>query len=233
VRARGRPAAQLELLGGAFIAWLAITITPHHDIRYDMPLMGYLAVIGTGWITRLPQTPRLVAILLLAAGVLGNTLAVNFGVGREVQVALVRAPAQTEQHPDQVVFYSPAGFLVAAPSRDGDVPALLEALHRDGVRTIAWSLSQSTAADFSLEGLLPLARIAGLAPVITQTPEYGDSTSVATLLHKSWGGTGPAPCTRLSDGTGVWVVRYDAAARKLAFYCPSRAPRFYDPGAIS
>jgi hypothetical protein len=44
--------------------------------------------------------------------------------------------------------------------------------------------------------------------------------------------SGAPPCTRLSDGTGVWVVRYDAAAGKLAFYCPTRSPRYYDVGAI-
>jgi hypothetical protein len=49
---------RLGLLAGGFIAWLAITLTPHHDIRYDMPLLPYLAVIGTGWIIHLPRLAR-------------------------------------------------------------------------------------------------------------------------------------------------------------------------------
>jgi hypothetical protein len=45
---------------------------------------------------------------------------------------------------------------------------------------------------------------------------------------------GKAPtCTRLGDGTGVWVVRYDLAAGRLAFYCPGRSPAFYDPQAFA
>jgi hypothetical protein len=30
----------------------------------------------------------------------------------------------------------------------------------------------------------------------------------------------------------VWVVRFDAAAGKLALYCPMRRPQFYDVGAV-
>ncbi|MFZ1927317.1 MAG: hypothetical protein WAU42_14395 [Solirubrobacteraceae bacterium] len=61
---------RLEFLVGGLVAWLAITLTPHHDIRYDMPLMPYLAVIGTGWIVHLSRVPRLLAasVLVLARG---------------------------------------------------------------------------------------------------------------------------------------------------------------------
>jgi hypothetical protein len=228
LRGSGRQPARLELLGGAFAAWLLVTLTPHHDIRYDMPLLGFLAVMGTGWIVRLPSAPRIAAISLLAIGVVGNTVGIDFGVGKEVRVALVQPLPNDQQYPDQVIAYSTTGFLVSAPSRDGDVPGLLEALHRQGVRTISWSLAQSAGPDFSYEGLLPLARIAQLTPVVTQSPEFGSVASVATLIHKSIGRGGPAACTRLSDGTGVWVVRFDVAARKLAFFCPADRPRFYD-----
>jgi hypothetical protein len=37
--------------------------------------------------------------------------------------------------------------------------------------------------------------------------------------------------TRVRNPTGVWVVRYDTAARKLALYCPTRHPQYYDIGA--
>ncbi len=42
--------AQRQLLCGAFVAWLGITLTRHHDVRYALPLLPYLAVIATGWI---------------------------------------------------------------------------------------------------------------------------------------------------------------------------------------
>jgi 4-amino-4-deoxy-L-arabinose transferase-like glycosyltransferase len=233
VRERGRHAARLEFLAGGFAAWLVITfVTPHHDIRYDLPLLAFLSVLGTGWIAALPRTPRRAAIAMLAIAVCANTLAITFGVGREVKVALASTLPGTEQLPDRIVLLLTTGFLASAPSRDGDVPGLLEALRRDGVRTLTWSAEQSELPDFSAAGLAPLARIARLSPVVTRGAEYGHSASVATLLHEAAGARKAPACTHLSDGTGVWVARYDEAAGKLAFYCPTRRPRFYDPGVV-
>jgi hypothetical protein len=164
--------------------------------------------------------------------VVGNTLADDFGLGREVKVALVHRLPGTEQVPDAVVFYSPNGFLAAAPTRDGDVPGLLEDLHRDGVRVVAWAAEESEGSDFSTAGLVPLAQIAGLTPELIRAPEYSSSPGVATLVHEPVSPSSPPACTRLSDGTGVWVVRYDSAARKLGLYCPWRRPQFYGLGAV-
>jgi hypothetical protein len=189
-------------------------------------------VLGTGWIACVPRRARVVGIAILAIGVLGNTLADDFGVGREVKVALAHRLPGTEQVPDAVVFYSPNGFLAAAPTRDGDVPGLLEDLHRAGVRAVAWAGDQSEGKDFSSAGLVPLAQIAGLKPELTRGPEYSSSPSVATLVHEPVGASAPPTCTRLSDGTGVWVVRYDSAARKLGLYCPWHHPQFYGRGAV-
>jgi hypothetical protein len=233
VRDPRKQGARLEFLVGGFGAWFVITfVTIHHDIRYGMPLLGYLAVVGTGWIACVPRKARLVGVAILAIGVLGNTLADDFGVGSEVRLALVRRLPATEQVPDAVVVYSPNGFLAAAPTRDGDVPGLLEVLHREGVRTILWGADQSELKDFSTAGLLPLVEIAGLRTELAEAPEYVNSASVATLVHEPVSARSPAPCTRLSDGTGVWIVRYDSAARKLALYCPHRRSRFYDVGAV-
>ena len=143
---------RLEFLVGGFVAWLAITLTPHHDIRYDMPLMPYLAVIGTGWIVHLPRVARLAATGVLVLAVAANTLGSTFGVGGQVEMTLVHSTPVTEAGPDRVVLYSNRGFLVAGPQRDGDVPGLLQALRRNGVRVVAWSPSESQEPDFSSEG---------------------------------------------------------------------------------
>ena len=237
VRGRGRgcdrQAVRLELLAVGFLAWLVITfVTPHHDIRYGMPLLAYLAVIGTGWITSAPRTPRLVGMLVLVLAVLANTLAINFGLGQEVKVALAGRLPNTEQTPDQIVLYSPSGFLVSAPKRDGNVPGLLQALHREGVETLAWSLEQGVPPSFSSQGLASLARMAGLSIALLHGIEFSPSPSTVTLLHEPVTTRSAPPCTRLSDGTGVWVARYDASAGKPAFYCPTRRPQYYDPGGI-
>jgi 4-amino-4-deoxy-L-arabinose transferase-like glycosyltransferase len=230
VRRRGEAlGARLEFFVGAVVGWVWITITPSHDIRYGLPLLPYLAVIATGWIVYLPRAARWAAIGVLVVGAAANTLGTTFGVGKTVQLTLANPLPPGEESADTVTFYSTGGFLVAAPRRDGDVPGLLEALHRNGVNTVAWSALQSREPDFDTEGLLPLTRIAGLTPVLTREPEYADTTTTATLIHAPIAAGAPATCTRLSDGTGVWVVRYDPAAGKTEMYCPYRSPRFYGP----
>lgn len=224
--------ARLEFFAGAVIAWLLITVTPAHDIRYGIPLLPYLAVIATGWIIYLPRIARWAAITLVFLGVSANTLGTSFGVGGTVRLALEHPLPPGEQVADTVTLYSNAGFLVAGPNRDGDVPQLLEALGRDGVHTVAWDLNQSALPDFSFEGLVPLARIANLTPAITNGVQYAESATVATLVHQAPPFHAQPACTRLSDGTGVWVVRYDTSARKLALYCPNRSPQFYAPGVV-
>lgn len=234
VRERGRHAARLEFLAGGFAAWFVITfVTIHHDIRYGLPLLAFLSVAATGWISQVPRIVRVAAISVLALGVAASMLGTDFGVGSGVEVALTSKPPANEQDPDRVVFYAPGGFLAGAPSRDGDVPGLLQALHREGVTTVAWGAGQSAGADFSFEGLKPLADIAKLRSVITAAPEYARSTTVATLIHEPVKVHTPPTCTRLSDGTGVWVVRYDLAAGEFALFCPSHSPRYYDFGVVA
>jgi hypothetical protein len=228
VRERGKHAARLEFLAGGFAAWFAITfITPKHDVRYGAPLLAFIAVIATGWISRLSARARAATIVLLVVGVSASTLGLNFGIGGEVVAHASWLPGGNE-----IVIASTTGFLVSAPSRDGDVPGMLEALRREGVRTVAWSFPQSRLSDFSWEGLEPLARIAKLTPALTQTLEFSHSASLATLIHQSVTKNGPPPCVRLSDGTGVWVVRYDTLSGVLALYCSTRHPSFYDLGSV-
>jgi 4-amino-4-deoxy-L-arabinose transferase-like glycosyltransferase len=224
VRGHDKRGTRLEFLVGGCAAFIAITLVPHHDIRYGLPLLAFSSVIGTGWIVSLPRAASLALGTLLIVLVVANTLAITFGVGNDVSVTLPVKLAGS----NQVAVYSTSGFLVSAPSRDGDVPALLDALTREGVRTVTWSVRQSEAPDFSLEGLAPLSLIAGLNWVSTSKVEFSRSARVATLIHEPVTADSPPTCRRLSDGTGVWIVRYDALTAKLALYCPSRHPQFYD-----
>jgi hypothetical protein len=231
VRSRAKHVARFEFLAGGFAAWFVITFPDaHHDIRYGLPLLGFLSVAATGWIVSLPRVARAATIALLALGVAANLLGNMFGVGQEAVLALTHPLPATEQFPDRVVFYQTNGFLASAPTRDGDVPGLLGELHREGVAVVAWSAEQSGLPDFSLEGLKPLALIAGLVPEVRERLEFAESAGVATLIHEPATARAAPTCTRLSDGTGVWVVRYDTAARKFALYCPTRRPRYYDLG---
>jgi hypothetical protein len=224
LRRKEASGVRLEFLAGGFAAWLAITLTHHHDIRYDMPLMPYLAVIGTGWIIHVPRLARLAAAGVLVLAVAANTLGSTFGVGGQLEATLVSSPPATQAFPDRIVFYSNRGFLVAGPRRDGDVPRLLQALRHNGVTVVTWSLKQSEQPDFSFEGLRSLAMIAGLSPSLETG---GVSASTVALIHESIPPGAAPPCTRLSDGTGVWVTRRNPASGKFGLYCPFRHPGFY------
>ena len=226
LRERGRHAARLEFLLAGPAAWLLITFaTRHHDTRYGLPLLAYVAVIGTGWITCVSRPARLVGYAVLMLGVCTSALGLDFGIGREVKVAVAS---------DRAVLYTTNGFLAGAPTRDGDLPGLLAALRHAGVRTVTFGVEQSELLDFSYQGVDALAQIAGLSPLITGGGDrYARSPSSVTLLHESVSATATDPCTRLSDGTGVWVVRYDVAKHALWLYCPTRSPKFYGSVAVS
>jgi hypothetical protein len=229
-RHRERRRLRLQLLVATFLAWLLITLTPLHDIRYSLPLLPFLAVIGTGWIVSLRRPARLLATAVVVLSALANTLGGTFGIGSRVGYPL---PAiHTEPLAGRFVFYTNRGFLVAGPHRDGDVLAMLQGLQRSGVRTITWGLEESREPDFSFEGLNALAFIAKLTPAMTANHEFSSSPLIATLIHAPITKQAPPTCTRVTDGTGVWVVRYDTAVHQLALFCPTHRPRFYDPGSV-
>jgi hypothetical protein len=230
IRRRERRRLRSQLLVATFLAWLLVTLTPLHDIRYSLQLLPFVAVLATGWIVSLRRTPRLLATAVVLLGALANTLGGTFGVGARVNYPL---PAiHTEPLAGRYVFYMNRGFLVAGPHRDGDVLAMLQGLRRSGVRVITWNLEESREPDFSFEGLNALAFIAKLSPSILGSREFSNSPQVATLIHAPITKQTPPTCTRVTDGTGVWVVRYDTAVRKLALFCPTHRPQFYDPGGL-
>ena len=190
---------RLEFLGGGFLAWLVITLTPHHDIRYGMPLLGYLG----GDRHRLDRMPaaRVARIAAITCSRSASRQHARHHLrrrrGSESRARRTRS-RRASRLQIAIVFDSTNGFLASAPSRDGDVPGLLEALRREGVRTVTWSFEQSEAPDFSFEGLEPLARIAELAPVITQGLQYAPLRERRDARTRTRGGTLRIAAARVS-----------------------------------
>ena len=238
VRALGRHAP--ELLGGLLGGWLGLTLTPHHDMRYAMGLLAYLAVLGTAWIPTLRPPARAAAAGALALAVLAATLGASFGVGGELRLALPDAPLASDASAGippsrQLTIYADRDFQLSAPRRADDVPALFAAMARDGVTGVAWDPAQAPGSDpiADSQGLLALARFAGLAgPNVGLTNfvtdaradrsasdwDVADPDHVFLIRTRSLT-EGPA-CMALSDGSLLRLVRGNPFDGTGQPYCP-------------
>jgi hypothetical protein len=201
-----------ELLGGLAVAWIAITVMPHHDLRYTIPLIAYLAVLGTAWIPRLPVAWRTVAVAGLAAATIAATLGASFGVGpkrTEPLPAVQEAPDGVGVPPlHTVTLQAGSNYMVSGPRHGDDVLPLLKALRADGVTEVLWIPAQAPpwSRDFNIRGLLAYARIARLH-VHSGSIDLAQLEARQALLLRGRGRQldGSPPCARLPDGTGVWV----------------------------
>jgi 4-amino-4-deoxy-L-arabinose transferase-like glycosyltransferase len=213
-----------ELLAGLLGAWLLLTILTHKDMRYSLPLLVYLAVLGTAWIVRLGPLARRLATAGLAAAVVATTLGMTFGVGGAIPARLpgnlgaalgVGVPPR-----NTVVVYANHNYLVSAPRRDGDVLALLKGLERIGVRELYWdpAVSGPEHGDFNGAGLTVLARIAGLS--VADEISYDLILPHHALLMYQPAPPAAAPCLRFDDGMGVWALIGRGAS--AVAYCPGR-----------
>jgi hypothetical protein len=95
------------------------------------------------------------------------------------------------------------------------------------VQRVAFNNQGAPQADFSAEGLLALSLIAGLTAAPEAMLDSHAPARLVGLVHRPINSQAPPSCTRLSNGSGVWVVRFDRARRRLSFYCPSRDPDYY------
>ncbi len=220
---RGRPLGWTpELLGGLGVAWVGITVMPHHDLRYTIPLIVYLAVLGTTWIPRLRAPWRNVAVVGLAVATVAATLGATFGVGpkrTEPLPAVQEAPDGVGVPPLHTVTLQAGSNYMVSGVRDGDdVLPLLKALRANGVTSVLWLPAQAPpwSRDFNVRGLLAYARIARLR-VHSGRIDLGRLEARQALLLRGRGRVleGTPACARLPDGTGVWVQ----IAGRIA--CPS------------
>lgn len=228
---RRRPVSRLaiELTVGAFVAWLIITETYAHDVRYSMPLLLYLAVFGSGWIVALKPRWRALAASALVLVALANTLGVSFGYGKPISTTLPGWQPKDLEDPGGVTIYDNAGFAIGPPTREGDLLAMLQALRRNGIRTVTWPRSDALEPDFTDIGVTVLSRIANLkklegAPVFTSLTRQ----DAVLVRGKVLPGEAP-PCVNLEDHYGVWVRIGNPIARGAQDYCPLPKPHYYGP----
>jgi hypothetical protein len=215
-----------ELAVGAFIGWLAVTETFVHDTRYSMPLLVYLAVFASGWITRLRGRAFVATAAVLGAIAIANTLGTSFGVGETVTVRLGSRTTALQQT-GLVTVLANGGFLAGAPQRGGDMLPLMRALKRDGVKLVVLEPNSEGEGDFSSAGLVTLAYVAGIhATIASGSPSESFNQRYAVFEHSPAEKSAAGSCVTLNDGTGVWVGVGNPGVRvsKLHMSCPLHKP---------
>jgi 4-amino-4-deoxy-L-arabinose transferase-like glycosyltransferase len=217
-----------ELLGGAFVSWLGITLIRHKDVRFTLPALIYIAVLATGWIVLARPRVRLTATAALAVVLLVNFVGVSVGVGHTVRLALPGAPANDGVYTRQLTFYSPEGYIRGGPQHDGDILALMRALKRAGIQSITFDAGSTDVSDFTTFGLQVRAIQAGLTPTEAYDPSALGPRDAFMLRHVPQPGD-PPPCQRLRDGSGVYVELGNPVKpfEAYTFICPGRHPAIY------
>jgi len=238
--ARGRIAAsnvEPELLGGAVVSYVGMTLMLHKDPRYTLPMLVYVAVLATGWIATLRfrrWRGALSAAIVLSAAI--YFVGVSLGFGGAVRIELPGAQQSLIER-NQLTLYESSGWIRGGPVHDGDVQSLLAWLHASGIRDVIF-LTGDDPVDFNQAGLGVMANAQGL-----RDGDAGAFTAnrQASLVLSPPGSRTPPPCQRLNDGSGIFVVkgvgglgldardmRYpDNPARRYTLICPGRPARTY------
>jgi Dolichyl-phosphate-mannose-protein mannosyltransferase len=217
-----------ELLGGAFVSWLGITLIQHKDVRFTLPALIYVAVLATGWIVLARPRVRLAATVVLGVVLAVNFLGVSIGIGHPVRVALPGATAYSGIFTRQVTLYSPEGYIRGGPEHDGDILQLMRELKHAGVTTITFDAGSTDVSDFTTYGLQVRAIQAGLPPTPVYNPSGLGPHEAFMLRHVPQPGD-PPPCQRLQDGSGVYVALGDAFKpfETYTLICPKHHPEIY------
>jgi hypothetical protein len=220
-----------------------MTYLTHKDPRYTLPALVYVAVLATFWIATVRRrwlrnalTATVIAIAII------NFAGMAFGLGGTQRVMVSLPGAQnTIVFPWQLTVYENWGWVRGAPAHDGNVLALMRGLHKQGVESIGLDGSVNQL-DFSIAGIIPVARDAGVG--VSLAPAPGPHFAWL-LLHTPAAGE-PAPCQRLNDGSGVYVVSGPFAnlsaeslrdpadpSMRYTFICPGRPSVKWPPAGRS
>ncbi len=216
-----------ELLGGAFVSWLGITLIRHKDMRFTLPALIYIAVLATGWIVLARPRLRLAATAVLVAILAINFLGVSIGIGHAVRIALPGAPPGALRT-RQLTLYSPEGYIRGGPEHDGDILALMRELKRAGLRTITFDAGSTDVPDFTQYGLQVRAIQAGLTA--TAVYNLGALGPHDGFMVRHFPQPGDAlPCQRLNDGSGVYIELGNPVKpfETYTLLCPGRHPAIY------
>lgn len=219
---RRRPADSYvpELVVGAIVAYVGISLVTLDDPRYTLPGMVYLAALGTGWVTYLRGWARTAAVVLLAAVFCANTVLINFVGGRhEYRIEL---PGATESPIRERGFMVAGnlGYGASQPDRAGYAPqfvGLLERAKEDGARQVVFQPESLNSGGYNLFGLTIFARTAGLEVPGFDWRALQPNDVYVFRAHPTQAGR--PPCLRSWDDTGIYMHKGPPSPGN-PIYCP-------------
>jgi hypothetical protein len=208
-----------ELLGGLVVFWIGLLNVNTADWRYCLPWIVYVALLGAGWIVRLRRPAALAAGAALAVLFGVNAVMANFGVGKDVSVAV---------HGISATVVSPKGIVVNKPNGVSRLPEELVAARKEGI-TRYWVFPPTEAPpDFTLPGLGAMAGAAGLG--FTDKPTLGRN-DVGVLFRGVRPGD-PQPCSWITQrrvgAEAIYLARGPVSTKRLQDVIYGADPRSLD-----
>jgi hypothetical protein len=215
-----------ELLGGLVVAIVLGVALSHNDVRYTMPVVIYVAILGSAWFaTSGRRWLRVGAGALLVVICALNLITASSGKGPDTTVDVGVGSASLPYH-GELTLFSTGGWLVGRPISGGDVEANLVAARRQGARYVAIDRVGVGTSGYNVTGLGILIRFAGL--------EVAPNNDYAALgprdLFATSGTSQARPCGLSEEGTPIYFERgpdVQPVASADNLVCPSRSASTY------
>jgi hypothetical protein len=220
---RKTPAGYLpELFAGAAVAYFAVSLNDLDDPRYTLPMLVYVALLGTFWITRLRPPLIYAASAGLVLIFFVNLFTVSFGRGDAVVIETPRG-VDSPIHQWELRVLNPDGYTIGGPVRNGVGDDLAEAFKQArslGFDTAAFDYGSMISGGFHFHGLGALAEISGLQYVGID-PEAISHSGISVFRAAPDDVPEYRPCVIADDGTGFFFTAGPLSERRL--FCPASA----------
>ena len=165
-----------------------------------------MALLGAGWLVRLPRPALLAGGVVLGLLFLLNTVTTNFGLGKKVSVAV---------HGVSATVVSGQGIVVNKPHGISRLQDGLLGLQKQGFKRYYVFGPSESPPDFELAGVGTMANIAGMT-FIDQPRLPADTVAI---LSRGVRPGDPPPCSWLTDrklgSGGIYFVRGPVTTKQL------------------
>lgn len=195
-----------ELLVGALVGYIGVAlIFGYQDARYSFPSACFVAALAVGWVVKSRPRTKLVLSAGLGVLLLFNTVTITTGVLGRADVPLPGGEQTSVAGEWKLVLFANNGYTAAQPQR-ARVLDLLEAARADGIRAFTYEPHPETVSRLNTAGLTVFSRVASVPLVPLEDPTIGSRRGIV-LAIRPVGDSDPRPCQRLSDGSGLYVLR--------------------------